>query len=95
MAAARKCDRCGTFYTANTKNPRLNYVAKGVSILKSGVSNVASQTFDFCDNCMNDFLTFVFDYEPPVPEEPDTPENPDEPVTPPESEGDSTEEQTK
>lgn len=89
MAAARQCDRCKTFYTENRKNPKLNYVARGVGIIKGGCNFQCPTPFDLCDSCMNDFLTFIYDYEAPV--EPTEPEDPNEPETPPTTEPDSEE----
>lgn len=65
MAMARKCDRCGAFYTENKKNSKLSTVVRGVSLLKGRrCEGPSERNFDLCDSCMDSFLTFIYDFEP-------------------------------
>lgn len=72
MAKARKCDRCGAFYTENKKNSKLSAVVKGVAIIRDTRDNSVDRSFDLCDTCMDAFLTFIYDFDP-QPAEPEEP----------------------
>ena len=55
MAMARKCDRCGKFYTENTArvNGRVVGMIAFVSI------NCTDDPYDLCGDCMEDLKRFM------------------------------------
>ena len=60
---AKKCDRCGKFYTENKayeierNDPCVGGVVAGIATCdKNGYCN---KYFDFCDNCLTDFFEFL------------------------------------
>lgn len=56
MANARKCDRCGAFYTDNKVKS-----IDGKYITRIGLLNdaIIVKRFDFCDECLNEFDKFM------------------------------------
>ena len=67
MAIAKKCDRCGNYYDANTKynsNPySLNkrYIC-GISILESQGFDYDQEEhirYDLCDKCLESFYNWL------------------------------------
>ena len=64
MAVARKCDRCGKFYTAEDKKFEVNgrIVDRVRTLTTSGYD---ASIFDLCDECMKDLYSFLNkkDYE--------------------------------
>ena len=62
MASAKKCDRCGNYYDANTKYSRnMRYIC-GLSTLKSrgfGYESVQGVEYDLCDECLDSFYDWL------------------------------------
>lgn len=71
---AKKCDRCGEFYTSNTidsgyrrqKDAKTKCVIRGASLSFMTIDGAYIPTstnskadFDLCDNCINAFLDWI------------------------------------
>lgn len=61
MAYAKKCDRCGKFYTGNSTDNEI----KGVSVTGIRIFAEADVVrnfvdLDLCDDCVFDLYTFLY-----------------------------------
>lgn len=67
MSSAKKCDRCGNFYSENETRPRKwcgKVVPNGVNmsiIVAKTNRNETDECFDLCDSCWDDFYKFMED----------------------------------
>ena len=66
MANAKKCDRCGDYYDANTKYEIPSYLntrhAIGISTLVSSDLNYPTEPgirYDLCDKCLESFYNWL------------------------------------
>ena len=66
MATARKCDRCGSHYDANTKYEIPSYLNTrhviGISTLVSNNFNYPKEpgiSYDLCDKCLESFYNWL------------------------------------
>ena len=66
MATARKCDRCGNYYDANTKYEIPSYLntryVNGISTLASVNFNCPTEpgiSYDLCDKCLESFYNWL------------------------------------
>ena len=66
MANAKKCDRCGNYYDANTKYEIPSYLdtryAIGISTLVSFDFNCETEpgiSYDLCDKCLESFYNWL------------------------------------
>ena len=62
MASAKKCDRCGNYYDANTKYPRNSRYICGLSTLIShgfGYEVKQGAEYDLCDECLESFYNWL------------------------------------
>ena len=66
MATARKCDRCGNYYDANTKYEISSYLntrhAIGISTLVSSNFNYPTEPgirYDLCDKYLESFYNWL------------------------------------
>ena len=51
MAYAKKCDRCGKYY--DYKPPKFE------ELNKKEIYKKINESFDFCDDCLEDFKVFM------------------------------------
>lgn len=59
MANAKKCDRCGKFYTGEEKNFMLDGIyISGVSF-DSACSDYSFRHHDLCDECLQKLIEFL------------------------------------
>lgn len=62
MANAKKCDRCGNYYDANTKYSLTSRHICGLSTLKSygfGYEATQCDEYDLCDMCLESFYDWL------------------------------------
>lgn len=61
MASAKKCDRCGVFYTENTRFPKKKgtYKATIDGACFTTTTNVYTDYFDLCDDCIAELKLFL------------------------------------
>lgn len=66
MAAAKKCDRCGKFYTENTRFPKTVNISRSVldGICFTTKNGHCVDYVDLCDDCIVKLKSFLNGTEP-------------------------------
>lgn len=61
MSLARKCDRCGSFYSPESSRSKREEGFNAINLINRTFNNVAysNGTYDLCPNCLNSFLEWL------------------------------------